>query len=431
MSSDSWQGDVPSHWRKTSLKYLGEYQNGYAFKPTDWGEIGRPIIRIAQLTSDAAPNLFAGKLDEKLKVEDGDLLFSWSATIDTYIWSSGPSWLNQHIFKVTPSADANKKFLFYLIKHVAPKLADVDAHGSTMRHIKKEDLGERVYVPDIEEQEAIAKFLDAETSKIDALVAEQRRLIELLAEKRQAVISHAVTKGLDPHVRMKPSGIEWLGDVPEHWEVKKIKHSVLSIEQGWSPQCENDPVDSEKQWGVLKVGCVNYGKFNADENKALPTDLEAKPELSIVQGDLLISRANTIELVGSAAVAERDYPNLMLCDKLYRLRLNLNVLLPQFLCHFLTSELAREPIELGASGASPSMKNIAQSVITDLYFAAPDIAEQRRILDSLGSTLSELDHLALQVDQSIALLQERRTALISAAVTGKIDVREFASEETV
>jgi type I restriction enzyme S subunit len=286
-------------------------------------------------------------------------------------------------------------------------------------------------IPPLPEQTAIASFLDAETSKIDSLVSEQRRLIELLKEKRQAVISHAVTKGLDPDVKMKPSGIEWLGEVPEHWEVIRIKYAITSIEQGWSPQCEISPVESDEQWGVLKVGCVNYGRFTPEQNKALPSTLEPQPELGIRKDDLLISRANTIELVGSAAVAERDYGNLMLCDKLYRLRMDHSRLCPRFLCCFLTCEIAREPIELGATGASPSMKNIAQSAILELWFAAPNIDEQLQIVTAIQEQCEALTKLIAQAERAIELLQERRTALISAAVTGKIDVRELATEVVV
>jgi type I restriction enzyme S subunit len=217
---------VPSHWFRSALKRIAEYQNGYAFKPEDWVAQGTPIIRIAQLTSIAEPNYYDGELDEKLRVENGDLLFSWSATIDSFIWNSGSAWLNQHIFKVSPTNEAITPYLYYLIKFVAPKLADLDAHGSTMRHIKKESLGQLVYVPVIEEQTAIATFLDHETAKIDGLIAEQEKLIALLAEKRQATISYAVTKGLNPAAPMKDSGVAWLGEVPAHWLLGQLKNFI-------------------------------------------------------------------------------------------------------------------------------------------------------------------------------------------------------------
>jgi type I restriction enzyme S subunit len=278
-------------------------------------------------------------------------------------------------------------------------------------------------VPPLAEQTAIAAFLDRETAKIDGLVAEQRRLMELLKEKRQAVISHAVTKGLNPHAPLKPSGIEWLGDVPKHWELTKIKRLARSIEQGWSPQCEGFPAETENEWGILKVGCVNGGTFNPSENKLLPPELEPIPSLAIVCGDLLISRANTRELVGSAAVAQQDFPKLMLCDKLYRLRFSPALCCPRFLSRYLGSTAIRGQIELGATGASASMVNIAQSAIMELAIAAPPFEEQREIVASLDHELAKLDTLTAEAQRAIDLLQERRTALISAAVTGQIDVR--------
>ena len=140
-------GEMPEHWNRTALKFVGDYQNGYPFKPEDRGTEGLPIIRISQLTGNDEPAYYSGDLDERVKVRDGDLLFTWSATIDSFIWDKGEAWLNQHIFRVSPSAEADKRYLYYVIKHVAPKVADFDAHGSTMRHIKKESLGEKVYVP--------------------------------------------------------------------------------------------------------------------------------------------------------------------------------------------------------------------------------------------------------------------------------------------
>ena len=280
-----------------------------------------------------------------------------------------------------------------------------------------------VGVPPMDEQKAILAFLDRETGKIDALVAEQRRLMELLKEKRQAVISHAVTRGLNPAAPLKPSGIEWLGDVPAHWEVKKVKHLTRSIEQGWSPQCEGYPAETESEWGVLKVGCVNGGTFTPSENKVLPPELEPIPSLGIVSGDLLISRANTRELVGSAAVVGRDYPNLLLCDKLYRLRFIPDRCSPVFACRYLGSSAVRGQIELGATGASASMVNIPQSAILELAIAAPPFAEQHTITTFLDAELAKLDTLTAEAQRAIDLLQERRIALISAAVTGQIDVR--------
>jgi type I restriction enzyme S subunit len=281
-------------------------------------------------------------------------------------------------------------------------------------------------VPPEPERKRIANFIDRETVKIDALISQQEKLLTLLAEKRQATISHAVTRGLNPNARMKDSGVPWLGKVPAHWLIGRIKHMISSIEQGWSPQCENYPAETSEDWGVLKVGCVNGGVFRPSENKRLPDELEPMSQYALRQGDLLISRANTRDLVGGAAVVTEDHPKLLLCDKLYRLRMDGACCLSDFLAALLGADGARSQIELQASGASSSMLNIGQSVILDMPVALPPMEEQFRIVGFITTERRRLDELQRESKYAIDLLKERRSVLIAAAVTGKIDVRQAA-----
>ena len=428
-SGVEWLGEVPEHWNRTALKYLGDYQNGYPFKPEDRGEEGLPIIRISQLTGEDEPAYYSGSLDSRVKVRDGELLFSWSATIDSFIWNQGEAWLNQHIFKVSPSSEADKGYLYYVIKHVAPKLADFDAHGSTMRHIKKESLGERVYIPPINEQRAVATFLDRETAKIDALIAEQQRLIELLQEKRQAVISHAVTKGLNPDAPMKDSGVEWLGEVPEHWEVKRVRHLLKSLSQGSSPNCLQDPAE-DGQFGVLKVGCVNQSEFIPQENKGLPGDVDPDINSLVLPGDVLMSRGNTKELVGLTTVVPQGTEKLLASDLIFILRLEAVLASPDFIALSLRSDFGRSQIEPQTVGTSTSMQKINQSTIKELIVALPPLTEQIGIVESIRSSLRLISCQVQNCSLAIELLQERRSALISAAVTGQIDVRGLVTESS-
>ena len=279
--------------------------------------------------------------------------------------------------------------------------------------------------PSYEEQEIIANFLDHETAKIDTLIEEQQSLIRLLQEKRQAVISHAVTKGLNPQAPMKDSGVEWLGEVPEHWLITKLKYCINTMDQGWSPQCDSRPAESD-EYGVLKVGCVNGGTFKANENKALPEELSPKLEYQLKKGQLLVSRANTKELVGSAAVVKENHPNLMVCDKLYRIELFPSVS-PTFVSLLLGTPAYREQIELGATGASSSMQNIGQNIIRELYLAIPETKEMDEILEYVRVNTSKYDELIEDSNTAIKVMLERRTALVSAAVTGKIDVRNWVA----
>lgn len=283
--------------------------------------------------------------------------------------------------------------------------------------------------PDIREQSLIAKFLDRETGRIDALIAEQEKLLALLAEKRQATISHAVTRGLDPNAPMKDSGIAWLGEVPAHWDVVTLRRVVETFEQGWSPDCESRTPELG-EWGVLKAGCVNGGVFSATESKALPVALSPRPELEVRGGDVLMSRASgSPKLIGSVALLEEVPPRLMLSDKVFRLRLSSTVI-PRFFALSMGSTLMRRQIEVAIGGAEGLANNLPQSSIKQFWLALPPRSEQERIVASLGAETLHLDKMRGAAEQAVVLLKERRSALISAAVTGQVDVRGLVEMET-
>ena len=422
-SGVEWLGEVPEHWNRTSLKFLADYQNGYPFKPDDRGEDGLPIIRISQLTGDDEPAYYCGQLDERTKVRCGDLLFSWSATIDSYIWNKGDAWLNQHIFRVSPSAEANKKYLYYVIKHVAPKLADFDAHGSTMRHIKKESLGEKVYAPSVFEQGLIATFLDHETAKIDALIAEQQRLIELLQEKRQAVISHAVTKGLNPDAPMKDSGVEWLGEVPEHWALHKLKH-VASFSGGGTPSREN------------------LAFWNGDIPWVSPKDMKVErivdseetiTEIGLQNSSSKLQAAFQVLMVVRSGILLHTIP---VAINEVSVALNQDMKAIDFGHHRVISEFFLRWVQglnnlllLAWAKQGATVESIEQTYLAETIIAMPDLFESAGIIKYLEVELVKFDSLASNAHRAINLLQERRSALISAAVTGQIDLRGLVPEE--
>ena len=168
-----------------------------------------------------------------------------------------------------------------------------------------------ILLPPTKEQEHIAAFLDWKTGQIDALIAKKQALIEKLKEKRLALITQAVTKGLDPSVPMKDSNWSFFGQIPAHWTIGKLARRVEQIEQGWSPACE-DRQATEEEWGVLKSGCVNDGNFRQDDNKALPADLLPIASLEVKQGDVLMCRASgSRHLIGSVAFVDECRQRLM------------------------------------------------------------------------------------------------------------------------
>ncbi|MGT3816980.1 restriction endonuclease subunit S [Vibrio cholerae] len=428
-----WLGKVPSHWEVARLRYLFKRVKRTNCPEKELLSVYRDYGVIPKNSRDDNHNKPSDDLSPYQLVESGDLVMNkmkaWqgSIAISEYEGIVSPAYF-VYSFSGEGKNSIHSKYVHYLLRSPAYitqymarskgiRVNQWDLEPEAFEHIE-------VLLPTIEEQKAIATFLDRETQRIDSLIEEKQTFIKLLKEKRQALISHVVTKGLNPNVEMQDSGIEWIGQVPKRWVVKKIKYDVLSIEQGWSPQCESTPVPDDHTWGVVKVGCVNRGIFNPEQNKKLPEELEPRKEYTIKKGDLLVSRANAKEWVGSAAVPDRDYDNLLLCDKIYRIKLDLEKADPEFFAYYLASDQAREQIEIDATGTSSSMLNIGQGTILNMPIPAPELQEQQSIVQGIKNKTSQIDRLMLEVLDSIELLKEHRTSLISAAVTGKIDVRE-------
>lgn len=420
-----WIGDVPSHWSKNKFKFLLREKTKTQNIELPCGSIsfGNVVFKDSEKLTEETRLAYQEVLSGEFLVNPLNLNYDLKSLRTALseinvIVSSG-------YIVLQSDGVVDKNYLKWLL--FVFDIRHMKTLGAGIRQtITFKDIGNcTAYIPFDDEQKAIASFLDRETARIDNLIAEKQTFINLLKEKRQALISHVVTKGLDPNVKMKDSGVEWIGEVPEHWVVKKIKYDVLKIEQGWSPQCESTPVLDDETWAVVKVGCVNGGVFNAAQNKKLPDELQPMPGYTINEGDLLVSRANAKEWVGSAAVAQRDYPKLMLCDKIYRIRLNQSRIDPNFVAYYLGSDKAREQIEIDATGTSSSMLNIGQGTILAMPIAVPSIQEQKEIVAEVRSKVEKIESLMQETQTSINFLQEHRTALICATVTGKIDVRNY------
>lgn len=437
-SGVEWLGEIPSHWEMWKLAHAYESigsgttpssNDEHAFDGNiPWITTGELREKVIFDTSKKISAKTLSKYSALKKHPEGSIAIAmYGATIGRLGILGVEATTNQACCVLSKSNILLNKFLFYWLHAFKEDIVRLSSGGGQPNINQEKVASLRVSTPSLKEQNKVINFLDFETVKIDTLIDKQQTLIQLLKEKRQAVISHAVTKGLNPDAPMKDSGVEWLGEVPAHWEVSRMKYITSVFEQGWSPQCDSRPAESN-EYGVLKVGCVNYGNFHSIENKALPPELQPRLQYLIEKGDLLISRANTKELVGSTAVVDKDYNNLLLCDKLYRLRFNPNIQ-PELIALYLSIEPVREQIELQASGASSSMQNISQDIIKELpCFLLPN-EEAYELLNYLNEKMNVFDNLIKRAQQAIQLMQERRTTLISTAVTGKIDVRGWVAPE--
>ena len=293
------------------------------------------------------------------------------------------------------------------------------------RRVQQDDLDNTVLpVPPFEDQRRLAELLDRETSKIDALIAKQEQLIATLREDRTATITHAVTKGLDPEVEMTETGVEWLGEVPAQWRQAQLRHIVYRIEQGVSPEAYAELADDG--WGVLKAGCVNGGVFQDTQHKKLPAGFEIDPAIIVKEGDLLVCRASgSPDLVGSTAVVRQLRYHLILSDKTFRLIPSPHIT-PDYLAWAMNSRMYREQVRGAISGAEGLANNLPMSSLKSFRFPVPPLDEQKQIVVHLNERSSKVGALIEKAEGSCSILREYRSALITDAVTGKIDVRGAA-----
>jgi len=436
-----WFSELPSHWKLDRAKWsVTSCQNGiWGAEPEPDGDNNLVCIRVADFdrlslcvsTDRLTMRSIAEKDRSNRLLKAGDLLLEKSGGGEKQLVGavvefnqSFPAVSSNFIARMVTSYGMNSRFLVYLHSHLYSGRVNFRAIKQTtgIQNLDSQVyLDELVAYPPYEEQEAIARFLDFKITQIDALIGKQKSLLNKLAEKRTVLISHAVTKGLDPSVSMKDSEEEWLGKIPEHWTMTRLRFVTTCIEQGWSPQCNNQPA-SEEQWGVLKVGCVNGESFDENENKSLPEHFEPKLRYEVKSGDILVSRANTKALLGSAAIVKNVRPKLLICDKLYRIKSNL-LIEPEYLVRFMRSTIARYQYERNATGTSGSMQNIGQDTLKNLPIPLPPKDEQVAILKDLERKLEKITVAEEKVTSVIEKLTEYRTSIITNAVTGKIDVR--------
>ncbi|MCJ8349183.1 restriction endonuclease subunit S [Moritella sp.] len=417
-SGVEWLGDVPRDWSIKRLKYICSVQTGTkdTVNAIDNGKYpffvrSQTVERINSVGSDCEAVLTAG---------DG------VGVGKVYHYYKGKFDYHQRVYMLSEFNLVTGRFVYYYLSSNFYKVALAGNAKSTVDSLRlPQFLNFEFSLPLLIEQEIIVNFLDHETAKIDTLIDKQQQLIKLLKEKRQAVISHAVTKGLNPQAPMKDSGVKWLGDVPEHWDVLQIRRILKLMEQGKSPECENR-VSEYNEWGVLKTSCVNNAEYDYSQNKALPNFITPFPAYEVKIGDVLMSRASgSINLIGSVAYVYETPPKILLSDKIFRLHLTPQIN-GEFFSLLMRSSYMRRNIERTISGAEGMANNITKSAVIGFRFSLPPKSEQNNIVEFVMQQLELFNCLVKKAQDAIALMQERRTALISAAVTGKIDVRDWS-----
>lgn len=341
---------------------VATYINGYAFKPKDRGEIGLPIIRIQDLTGNAYDlGFYDGEYPEKIEINYGDILISWSASLGVYIWNRGKALLNQHIFKVVfDKVDIDKKYFVYAVQKKLDEMK-MKTHGATMKHIVKKDFDAiLIPYPSLNEQMEIANNLD----KVSRVIVAYKKELQLLDNL------------------VKAQFVEMFGDVkdnPHNYEIFLIKTLLKSCEAGWSANgTQREKKDNEI--AVLKVSSVTKGYFIPEECKVLDDQANIKKYVTPEKGDLIFSRANTREMVGATAVIMEDYPLLILPDKLWKIKFksSVNVF---YMKYVLSSKSIRNEFSAASTGTSGSMYNVSMDKFKSIKIPVAPIELQNQFAD--------------------------------------------------
>ena len=430
-----WLGSVPSGWTVKAIKHCFSVVGGSTPKseveefwdgehvwvtPADLsGLSGFGIVDSARRITDAGLESCGTNL-----VPPGSIVLSTRAPIGSLAIAGTSLCTNQGCKSLVPKQGVVPRYFAYVLS-IAGEELNLRGRGTTFLELSADALGAfEVVVPTAMEQVAIAAFLDRETAKIDALVEEQKRLIELLKEKRQAVISQAVTKGLDPSVPMKDSGVEWLGEVPAHWEVRRVSSISTKITNGYVGPTRDILVDHGVRY--LQSLHIKANRIKFDTPYFVTEDWSKEHRKSILQvGDLLIVQTGDI---GQVAVVTDEFAGCN-CHALIIVSPLRKVVAGEYLGWIFGSDYGKHSLLSIQTGALHPHLNCGN--VKDLVVPLPPPIEQAEILKRCYEAASSFDALITEAQAAVELLSERRSALISAAVTGKIDVRGLVPQPEV
>jgi type I restriction enzyme S subunit len=440
-SGIEWLGNIPAHWDSLSISRVtlsrcdGPFGTG--LKSEHYFADGVRVIRLQNIGWTKFVDDDRAYIDDKYALELGDhsvmpndLLIAGLGDERHPVGRAciapddiGPAMVKADCFRFR--LDRRRifpPFAAYQLSATAVALAGSLSTGSTRARMNLTATASRkIALPPCDEQHTVAAFLDRETAKIDALVAKKERLIELLQEKRTALITRAVTKGLDPNVPMKDSGVEWLGVIPAHWQVRRIAMAAVKITNGFVGPTRDILVNDGVRYLQslhIKDGAIDF------ERRPYFVESEwsrqhAKSLLS--EGDVLVVQTGDI---GQAAAVPREFAGCN-CHALIIIRLESTLGVGEWLARALLSDYGQNALTWSKTGALHPHLECGHA--REIRVAFPPMDEQRIILEQLAGELNQIDAMIAKVRDAITRLSEFRMAIISAAVTGKIDVREEAA----
>jgi type I restriction enzyme S subunit len=429
-----WLGKVPEHWEVKRGKNLFHCidvrsSTGEEELLTVSSERGIVPRRSAVVTMFKAQSYVSYKL-----CWPGDLVIN-----SLWAWARGLGVSRYHgivstaygVYRLRQGSNCDARFINELVRstpfHWELRVRSKGVWTSRLQLTDESFLGAPFPKPPVSEQSAIVRFLAHADRRIKCYIRAKQKLIKLLEEQKQAIIHRAVTRGVDPNVRLKPSGVEWLGNFPEHWKVRLLGRCLKRIDQGWSPVAAEGELAPD-QWAVLTLSSVKGGEFDPAAIKPVSVNARVPSGIEIDNGDLLVTRSNTRELVGDVCITRNVRPRTLICDLIYRLVPDAEAFNSRFLMFQLLSRTGRNQIERDARGSSGTMPKIAQRHIRSWQVIVPPLHEQESIAAAIEEMVTRAQRAVGRTHEEISLLREYRTRLIADVVTGKLDVREAAAK---
>ena len=436
-----WFREIPVHWEVRRLKECATVMPSNVDKKSVEGEVGVRLCNYMdvyhQERIDAQMDFMKATASReqirRFSLRKGDVLITKDS--ETPIDIAVPAVVSEdlpgvlcgyHLALIRPRADCVGEFLGHVIGAVGPRSQyHIAANGITRFGLTADAIGTSALpIPPTAEQQAIAGHLDRKTAKIDAVIGRQHELMERLQEKRTTLISHAVTKGLDPDAPMKDSGIEWLGEIPSHWEVRRLKQCAsVSLSN-----VDKKSVESEARIRLCNYVDVYHNERIEQEMDFMMATASADQirRFSLKEGDVLITKdSETWTDIAVPAVVDQDLPGV-LCGYHLALVRSYSDCVGAFLARVISAIGPRDQYHVAANGITRF--GLTADAIRSSVLPIPPTAEQQAIADHLDRETAKIDALTTKITESIDLLTEYRTALISAAVTGKIDVRNHRTD---
>lgn len=419
-----WVGDIPAEWKQTQLKYITSISKGRKAKEDyqDFKDGMIPYLSMEYLRNQTeSPSYVYADDSSIVLVDEKDLLILWDGSKAGEIVKAKNGALSSTMGKIhLESRLIDLNFLTYYLKN-AELYIQANTVGMGIPHVSGEVLRTLfITFPKLQEQAKIAQYLDHQTTTIDQLIQQKEKLIELLKEKRQAVIDETVTKGLNPNAKMKDSGIEWLGEVPAEWNIKRLRYLG---------KCQNGVSQGSKYFGSGDP-FVSYG--DVYKNMTLPLEVKGlanstvsdKEAYSVLEGDVFFTRTSeTIEEIGYASTCLRTILNAVFAGFLIRFRPIPNVIDKNFSKYYFRSHIPR--IFFIKEMNLVTRASLSQELLKSLPVLLPSFHEQREIASFLDKKTDQFNTLVLDLERVILKLKEYRQSIISEAVTGKIDLRDW------